>query len=119
MGRIQSYRDLQVWQRAVDLTVTLYRITKDFPQTELYGLTNQLRRAAVSIPSNIAEGHRRPTKEFGRFLTIALGSAPELATQIEIAHRIGYLDDPDSQSLQAELSIIERQLYSLINRIRG
>ena len=119
MGKVQSYRDLQVWQRAVDLSVNLYRIANNFPPAELYGLTNQMRRAAVSIPSNIAEGHRRPTREFRRFLTIALSSAAELSTQMEIAQRIGFLSEPDSQSLQEELTVIERQLYSLMNRIRA
>ncbi|MFQ5436052.1 MAG: four helix bundle protein, partial [Anaerolineae bacterium] len=74
MAQIRSYRDLNVWQRAVDFSVTLYQKTDSFPSSEVYGLTNQMRRAAVSIPSNIAEGHVKSRKEYGRFLNIARGS---------------------------------------------
>jgi four helix bundle protein len=118
MSAIKSYRDLQVWQRAMALCVHLYRLTESFPTTEHYGLTGQMRRAAVSIPSNIAEGHRRPTRDFARFLLIALGSAAELSTQIEIAQRIGYLSLSDCESLQEEIAVLERQLNSLTSRLR-
>ena len=81
-----GYRDLKVWELGVELAREVYRVTGDFPKDELYGLTNQLRRAAVSIPSNIAEGHARKTqKELSRYLNIAKGSLAELETQLIIA----------------------------------
>jgi len=85
-----SFRDLTVWQRSMELTVTIYKLTKEFPREELYGLTNQIRRAAVSLPSNIAEGHGRlNTREFRQFLGIARASNFELQTQLEIARVLG------------------------------
>jgi four helix bundle protein len=87
------YRDLIVWQRAMDLVEEVYTATKEFPKEELYGLTSQLRRAVVSIPSNIAEGQgRNSPKEFVQFLAIAYGSLREAETQILIAERLRYLD---------------------------
>ncbi len=92
---VRSFRDLQVWQRAMELTVAIYRFTQDFPREEVYGLTSQLRRCSVSIPSNIAEGQGRlNTREFKQFLAIARGSDCELQTQLEIASRLG-LGDPN------------------------
>jgi four helix bundle protein len=85
----KSFRDLVVWQRSMQLTVAIYRLTKGFPREELYGLTNQIRRAAVSLPSNIAEGHGRlNTREFCQFLGIARASNFELQTQLEIARSL-------------------------------
>ena len=85
-----SFRDLTVWQRSMQLTVAIYRLTKEFPREETYGLTSQIRRAAVSLPSNIAEGHGRLNKaEHRQFLAIARASNFELQTQIEIARAIG------------------------------
>ena len=89
----QSHRDLLVWQRAIDLCVATYAATDVFPRTEVYGLTNQLRRANVSIPSNIAEGYGRLSKEqYRHFLGIAQGSDLELQTQLTIAERLGFGD---------------------------
>ena len=86
----QSFRDLVVWQRAMQLTIAIYRLTKEFPREELYGLTNQIRRAAVSLPSNIAEGHGRLNRnEFRQFLGIARASNFELQTQLMIARELG------------------------------
>ncbi|MFN2187476.1 MAG: four helix bundle protein [Candidatus Promineifilaceae bacterium] len=93
MTEIRNYRDLDIWQRAVNIAVLVYQLTNDFPQSELYGLTSQMRRSAVSIASNIAEGHSRSSREFVQFLSIARGSVSELETQIEIASRIGLLPD--------------------------
>ncbi len=88
----KSYRDLDVWQRAMDLVVECYKLTKAFPSSELYGLTGQLQRAAVSVPANIAEGQAREhIKEFQQHLSIANGSLAELETHILIAERLGYL----------------------------
>src|ERR1035437_1733915 len=86
---MSSYKDLKVWEKAISLTVEIYKITEDFPREEIYGLTSQMRRATVSIPSNIAEGRNRGTrKDFCNFLRIALGSCAELSTQIEIAKKL-------------------------------
>ena len=88
-----SYRNLDIWQKAMDLVVECYQITKDFPKSEIYGLSSQLRRSAVSIPANIAEGRERQyTKEFIQHLSIAYGSLAELETHIQIAERLNYLD---------------------------
>ncbi len=93
ISNVRSFRDLKVWQKAMDLTTAIYRVTQDFPQKEVYGLTSQLRRSSVSIPSNIAEGQGRSnTREFAQFLGIARGSNCELQTQLEIARRLGFGD---------------------------
>lgn len=89
---VRSYKDLIAWQKALDLTTAIYVATRRFPKEETFGLASQLRRAAVSIPSNIAEGQSRySAKEFGHFLTIALGSLNEAETQLLIAQKLGYL----------------------------
>lgn len=89
--KAQSFRDLVVWQRAMQLTVAVYQLTKDFPREEQYGLTNQLRRSAVSIPSNIAEGQGRLTVgEFKQFLGFARGSNFEVQTQLELARALNF-----------------------------
>ncbi len=103
---VRSFRDLLVWQRAIQLSVAIYRLTKDFPREELYGLSSQIRRAAVSVPSNIAEGHGRlSTGEYRQFLGIARGSNFELQTQLEIARSLkfgdaGLLDEAESLSFE-------------------
>ena len=97
---VQSYKDLIVWQKSMDLVERIYQVSNLFPKEETYGLTNQLRRAAVSIPSNIAEGHARSsTQEFHRFLSIARGSLAEVETQLLIAQRLGYLSAEDLSSI--------------------
>jgi len=104
---VQSYKDLIVWQKALDLVEIIYQVTNAFPKEELYGLTNHLRRAAVSIPSNIAEGHGRSSaQEFHRFLSIAKGSLAEVETQLLIAQRLGYLsNDQLAQILSLQVEI--------------
>jgi four helix bundle protein len=88
---VQSFRDLQVWQRAIQLSVAIYRLTQEFPREEIYGMTCQMRRSAVSVPSNIAEGHGRlSTGEYRQFLGIARGSNFELQTQLEIARALNF-----------------------------
>jgi four helix bundle protein len=92
---IHDYRDLIVWQKAIDLVEDVYQVTARFPREELYGLTIQLRRAAVSIPSNVAEGHgRASTRDFLHFLSISHGSLKEVETQIIVAERLKYIDGP-------------------------
>ena len=91
MDKIKSHKDLKVWQESMTLVVQIYKISEDFPKHEVYGLTSQIRRAAVSIPSNIAEGAgRKGENEFTRFLYIALGSLSEVETQLEISQRLNY-----------------------------
>ena len=90
---MKSYRDLIVWQESIKLVKSVYVISQEFPKEEIFSLTNQLRRAVVSIPSNIAEGQRRRTsKDFLQFVQIAFGSAAEVDTQIEIAYQLGYIN---------------------------
>ncbi|MBC7226753.1 MAG: four helix bundle protein [Thermoflexales bacterium] len=113
--KVRNYRDLQVWQRSKALAVEIYRVTEAFPQREQYGLADQMRRAAVSIPSNIAEGHiRRSSKVFARHIDIALGSAAELSTQLEIARDVSYLPESVYQTLQSELAEIIKMLFGLL-----
>ena len=118
MSEIKSYRDLDVWQRSVDICVKIYQVSDKFPASEQYGLTSQLRRSAVSLASNIAEGHSRSTGEFARFLLIARGSLSELETQIEIAKRIGYLSQELADDLAIDHQIIGRQLNALLQKIK-
>ena len=104
MTPIISFRDLEVWRASMDLALEVYKVTTGFPTDERYGLTSQLRRAGVSVPSNIAEGHAR--KSDGAFLNhvrIALGSLAELGTQLEIATRLTYLDEKRSLALFGEV----------------
>jgi four helix bundle protein len=110
----KSYRDLEVWQKAMDLVVECYRITNKFPRSELYGLTSQLRRAAVSVPSNIAEGRERQhTKEFVQHLAIAYGSLAELETHLQIAQRLNYLDSSQVRQVLEKTSEVGRMLNGL------
>ena len=112
---MNSYKDLDVYNRAIELSVHIYRSTEGFPKSELYGLVSKIRRCTVSIPSNIAEGQKRGHKsEYIQFLRIALGSGAELETQLLIAQRIGYLAEKDYQDLNNELQIIMRMLSRLI-----
>ncbi|OGH12718.1 MAG: four helix bundle protein [Candidatus Levybacteria bacterium RIFCSPHIGHO2_01_FULL_40_10] len=113
---MNSYKDLIVYQKAVDLSVSIYKITEDFPKSELYGLINQIRKCAVSIPSNIAEGQRRGSrKEYIQFLRISFGSGAELETQLLIAFRVGYLNKDKFEMLSQKLDEIMRMLNRLIS----
>ncbi|MFZ1917757.1 MAG: four helix bundle protein [Terriglobales bacterium] len=114
-----TFHDLRVWQEAMNLTEEIYRVTIDFPKHELYGLTSQMRRAAVSVPSNIAEGKgHRSDPEFVRFLFHARGSLLELQTQLLIAKRLQYLSEEKADELVAFGNGIGRGLNALINRFR-
>lgn len=113
---MNSHKDLKVWQESMDLVVEVYKITKQFPKEELYALTSQMKRSAVSIPSNIAEGAGRKSKaEYCRFLYIALGSASELETQIEIAYRLNFLSD--MKDLELKIRFIKNMLSKLIKSL--
>ena len=111
---MNNYKELKVWQKSVDLAVKIYEATKDFPREEIYGLTSQIRRSAVSIPSNIAEGAGRNTKkDFNNFLGISNGSSCELDTQLIIANRVSFLDSTILEMLQQDLTEIQKMNWAL------
>ncbi len=113
------FKDLVVWQKAIELVVDIYRITEYLPREELYSLSDQIRRAAVSVPSNIAEGQQRGSaKEFGRFLSIAKGSLGELETQLIICEKLKYLNHEQTEPLFIKINETGRMLNGLINRIQ-
>jgi len=113
-----SFRDLRVWQQAMNLAVAIYRSTEAFPKHEVYGLTQQMRRAAVSVPSNIAEGKgRRHDKEFRQFLFHARGSLLELETQLAIATELKYLTAKQSDEVQLLATQVGRSLAGLVNSL--
>ena len=115
---IKSFRDLFVWQKSMGLVTEIYRLTKSFPKEELYGLTSQVRKCTVSIPSNIAEGYGRgSTKEYIRFLQIARGSLYELQTQLEIAVNLNYLENMNFEDQFHVIDEIERMMNSLIKKL--
>jgi four helix bundle protein len=117
---IRSFHDLIVWQKAMDLVVLLYKFTHTFPRDERFGLTSQLRRAAVSVPSNIAEGHcRNSTPQFLNHLSIAQGSLGELETQIILAFRLGYLNTDKQASLLKAAAEIGRLLHGLCSSLNA
>ena len=116
--KIRTYRDLVVWQKAMVYVTSIYESTKVFPKEEVYGLVSQLRRSAISIPSNIAEGFgRRSRADYVRFLQIALGSLYETQTQMEIAANLGYLATSSSAPVYESSREIERMLWSLTNKL--
>ncbi len=118
-GKIRSFRDLDIWKRSVDLAEKIYATTKSFPPGEVYGLTQQLRRAAVSVPSNIAEGFGRfHNKEYIQFLFISLGSCAEITTQLIIAQRLDYIKNNDAENLISEVEQISKMTMSLIKKLR-
>src|SRR5438477_5251096 len=115
---LRSYRELTVWQQAMELVLMVYRDSRSFPREELYGLTGQLRRAAISVPSNIAEGQgRRSTKEFLKHLSIARGSLLEVQTQIEIGLRLKFVSAPNATQVQSQSTSVLRLLNGLINAL--
>jgi len=123
VGEIRTFRDLIVWQKSMTMVTDIYRATGAFPREELFGLTSQMRRCAVSIPSNIAEGYgRQSTGDYIRFLQIALGSLYELQTQVEIANNLNYFNnkDPlDGKSLLEQSREVERMLKRLLDKLKN
>ncbi len=120
--KINTYRDLLVWQKGIGLTRRVYELTDGpaFPDREKYGLVSQMRRAVVSVPSNIAEGQaRRGQKEFVHFLYIARGSLAELDTQCVIAHELGYLSKECQDELLQMIDELQRMLFGLIRKLGG
>jgi four helix bundle protein len=118
MSQIKPYKDLLVWQKAIVLVTDIYKETQSFPAEERYGLTSQIRRSAVSVPSNIAEGYgRNSTGDYKRFLQVAVGSLYELQTQLEISLKINLLKNEVHNTLFEKTAELDRMLYSLINKI--
>jgi four helix bundle protein len=116
---LKHYRELIVWQKAMNLVEFMYKATAHFPNTELYGLTSQIRRAAVSIPSNIAEGQgRNTTRDFLHFLSMANGSLREVETQVMIAERLGYIKKQAESELLGATAEIGRLLNGLCNSLK-
>ena len=111
---VRTHRDLDVWKKSINLVTSIYKYTADYPKSEMYGLTSQIRRCAVSIPSNIAEGSARTTKkDFSHFLAIALGSVAELETQLIISRNLNYLPEAVLDELMPELISIRRMTLGL------
>lgn len=111
---MNNYKELKLWQKSVDLAVRIYEVTASFPKEEIYGLTSQIKRSAVSIPSNIAEGAGRNTKkDFNNFLGISVGSSCELDTQLIIASRVGFLTGSSLDALQNDINEIQKMNWAL------
>jgi four helix bundle protein len=116
---VQSFRDLHVWQRSIQLTVSIYRLTQGFPRQEIYGLTSQIRRSAVSVASNIAEGQGRlTTGEFRQFLGIARGSNFELQTQLEIARALEFEDSKSIDAAEKLSHEVGKMIYALLESLK-
>lgn len=112
MSSIKSYKDLLAWQKAMDLVELVYELTRQFPREELFGLATSLRRAAVSIPSKIADGHERDnTREFIHYLSVARGALSEVETQIEVAKRLAYINEEQ----QAEFTRLASDTGKIVN----
>jgi four helix bundle protein len=119
-ARMRAFRELVVWQKAHALTVNIYRVTKAFPRDERYGLVSQMRRAAASIGSNIAEGCGRGTpRDFARFVQVAIGSASELENQLLLASDLGFLSGTTYAELDTSVTDIKRMLTGLLRRLRA
>lgn len=115
---VRSYKELKIWQKGINIVKLVYAITKHFPKSETYGLSSQMQRAAVSIPSNIAEGQtRQHTGEFRQFLYTSLGSAAELDTQLIVAVELGYVDSKTAQPIFNLLLEIRKMTYALIKKL--
>ncbi len=117
---IKSHRDLKVWQAGMELSLSIYRLTESFPKSEVFGLVSQMRRAAISIPANIAEGFsRRHKTEFVQFLHIAKGSLSELDTFVCLCERLGRLDQQSVAHLSGQIEAVGKMIHGLLNSIRG
>lgn len=120
MNKINSHKDLIVWKKSMDLVIEIYKITDYFPKSEIYGIVSQMRRASISIPSNIAEGKKRGTrKDFCHFLTIAYGSGAELETQIEICKRLNFVNIDKWENIEKLLLEIMKMLNKLISKLKN
>jgi len=116
---VKTHRDLNLWKESIHFVTDIYTITKTFPKTEIFGIVNQLRRASVSVPSNISEGAARQSqKEFIQFLYIALGSLAEIESQLVISKNLEYLNKKQYEELIEKLNKIQRMLFGLIKKIK-
>ncbi|MGA9637118.1 four helix bundle protein [Flavobacterium sp.] len=116
---MSTFRNLLIWQKSMTLTTQIYQLTSTFPKEEIYGLTSQIRRCSISIPSNIAEGYGRESdKEFLRFLNISIGSLFEMQTQLEIAKNIAYINEDLFNNLYENSREVERMIVSFIKKIK-
>ena len=119
-GRIRSYRDLRVWQEGLSLAVTCYELTKPFPKDELFGMTSQIRRAASSVPANIAEGYGRDNKgDYIQFLRISQGSLKEVETHLILCTRVGLLTESEAQSTLEQCDRLGKMLHRLIRSLQS
>jgi len=119
-GKMKTHKDLDVWKKSVDFVVNIYRITSKFPKEEIYGITSQIRRASVSIPSNIAEGAgRNSDKEFLYFLSIALGSIAETDTQLLISKELNFMAELEYENLLNDLIEVRKMILGLRKYING
>lgn len=117
---MQDFRNLQVWQKAHELTLAVYRMTQRFPRDEAYGLTSQMRRSAASVPANIAEGTcRGGDTDFGRFVQIAFGSASELDYFVLLSRDLGYLTEDEHTFFHDSIQELRRMLNALLQKLRG
>ena len=115
---MHNYNNLQIWQQAMDLVEEIYKLTASFPIEEKFGMVSQMTRAAVSIPSNIAEGAgRNSDKDFAHFISIAIGSLYELNTQIVLSERLGYINQSQSQELQKKFDNLQRKSVSFKSKL--
>ena len=116
---MNSYKELTVWQKSVELVIIIYKLTEQFPKSEIFGLTAQIKRSAISIPSNIAEGFaRRSRLEYLHFIRIAFGSGAELETQIFIAKKLKFINETDYNQLGSLLTEIMKMLNKLISALK-
>lgn len=116
--KVKSYRELVIWQKGIKLVKKIYKITDQFPKQESFGLSAQLQRAAVSVPSNIAEGQAREhTGDFRRFLFISIGSIAEIDTQLEIAKQLGYISDTDFSTTIEFVIELRKMIHGLIKKL--
>lgn len=116
--KVKTYRDLDIWKKGIEFVKRIYVLTEKFPKEETYGLSSQMRRSAISVPSNVAEGFRRHhNKEFRQFLYVALSSCAELETQLTISKELGYISSGNEEELLEVLDHISRMLTNLIKRL--
>jgi four helix bundle protein len=117
---IKSYRDLEVWQKARKLVKEIYTLSQNFPREEQFGLTSQIRRAAISIPSNIAEGHsRQSTKDYISFISIAIGSVAEVDTQLVLAQDLNYISPQDYSAVESNIHSLQQMLHKLRSALKA
>ncbi|HET8860408.1 four helix bundle protein [Marivirga sp.] len=115
---MHNFKNLKIWEKSMEISLLIYKITNGFPNEEKYGLTSQIRRCAVSIPSNIAEGSsRNSNKEFARFLSISIGSSFELETQLMLSKELNFISESDFNSLEINLNEIQKMLNSFIKSL--